>query len=138
MIYILINLAAITIATVGGLAVGAGFYLLFDKAGSKLRAIGRTGFLKFAILAFLAHLWLASILAGALILAPNEADPSIMALGSAVVIWIGFVAPVIIVTHLYRGLPLRTAMLDCAYWLLVMFVQAVLLSAIGLDPPPVA
>lgn len=136
MIYILINAVAIALAALAGLGAGVTFYMLFDDAGSKFRKLGGARLAKFAIVAYLAQMWLAAILAGALILAPAEADANTMALGSAVVIWIGFVVPVILVTHLYRGLPVRIALRDCVYWLLVMLVQAVILSAVGLEPPP--
>jgi hypothetical protein len=43
----------------------------------------------------LAEFWLASILAGALILAPSQAGVWVRALGSAVVILIGFVVAVL-------------------------------------------
>lgn len=136
MVYILINAAAIIAATLMGLFAGTVYYLLFDRGGPNLRFMPLAKILKLASISFFAQLWLASILAGALILAPAEADARTMALSSAAVIWIGFVAPVIIVTHAYRGLAFRTAALDCGYWLLVMLVQAVILFSIGLTAPP--
>ena len=136
MIYILINAAAIIAATLAGLIAGTVYYFLFDRGGTNLRIMRLAKILKLASISFFAQLWLASILAGALILAPAEADARTMALSSAAVIWIGFVAPVIIVTHAYRGLSFRTAALDCVYWLLVMLVQAVVLFSIGLSAPP--
>lgn len=136
MIYILINAAAIAIAAWVGLGAGLTFYMIFDKAGSKLRNLGPARIARLAIVAYLAQMWLASILAGALILAPAEADATTMALASAVVIWIGFVAPVIIVTHLYRSIPARMMLLDCAHWLIVMIIQTVMLTWIGLNAPP--
>ncbi len=87
------------------------------------------------ITALIAESWLAAILAGALILAPPQADPWVMAIASAVVIWIGFVVPVLAVTHVFRGLSTSALMLDCVHWLLVMTVQAAVLQAIGLARP---
>lgn len=136
MVYISINAVAIIFATLAGLGAGLTYYLVFDSAGSTLRTAGRARKWKLALVAFLAQLWLASILAGALILAPAEADAWIMALGSAIVIWIGFVAPVIVVTQCYREVALRTAVVDCIHWLVVMAVQATVLFSIGLQPPP--
>jgi len=136
MVYVLINALAILAATFAGLGAGAIFYLSLDRSGSALRSAGRARIWKMLILAFLAQFWLATILAGALILAPAEADAWIMAFSSAVIIWIGFVAPTIVVTHYYRELPARTTALDCGHWLVVMLVQAGVLYAIGLDPPP--
>ena len=80
--------------------------------------------------------WFAAILAGALILAPAKAGDWTMALGSAVVIWIGFVAPVNIVTLRARRHGWSTTVMDSLYWLVVMVVQAVVLKSWGLVPPP--
>jgi hypothetical protein len=80
--------------------------------------------------------WFAAILAGALILAPAKAGDWTMALGSAVVIWIGFVVPVSIVTLRARQQRWSAALLDCLYWLVVMLVQAIVLKSWGLVPPP--
>ena len=87
--------------------------------------------------AFIAEAWFAAILAGALILAPAKAGSWTMALGSAVVIWIGFVMPALAVTLRYRGLPRRVVALDCGHWLGLMLVQAVVLKLIGLTAPVV-
>ena len=59
-----------------------------------------------------------------------------MSLGSAVVIWIGFVVPVNIVTLRARRHGWPTAVMDSLYWLAVMLVQAVVLKSWGLVPPP--
>ena len=127
MIYILTNLWAILIATAGSLAVGM-LYLV---------ARGRRAFpLALVAVAVVAEFWLTSILAGALILAPSQAGPWTMAIGSAVVIWIGFVVPTIAITHLSRGLSLGAAAADCAQWLAAMVVEAVILHLVGLTHPP--
>jgi len=60
-----------------------------------------------------------------------------MALGTAVVIWIGFVVPVLVVTLSYRGLPRRIVLLDGGHWLGLMLVQAVVLKLVGLTAPVV-
>lgn len=75
------------------------------------------------------------VLAGALILAPSEAGVWTMAIGSAVVIWIGFVVPATVVNHMHRSLPGTAAAVDAGYRLVVMLVQALVLKAIGLTPP---
>ena len=59
-----------------------------------------------------------------------------MAIGSAVVIWIGFVVPATIVTLRYRAIGWREVARDCGYWLVVMVVQALVLKSLGLVPPP--
>jgi hypothetical protein len=80
--------------------------------------------------------WFAAILAGALILAPAKAGDWTMAIGSAVVIWAGFVVPVCIVTLRARGYAWSATVMDCLYWLTVMLVQAWILKSLGLVPPP--
>ncbi|MBX9796033.1 hypothetical protein [Sphingomonas sp.] len=126
MIYIMINLVPIVIATIAGLAIG----------GLSLRLGGRSASPALGLVAVLAEFWLASILAGALILAPDKASPWVMAVASAVVIWIGFVLPVLAVTGLARGQAPRSVMGDALHWLAVMVAQAVVLKLIGLVPPP--
>lgn len=127
MIYIILNLVPILLATLAGLLVGAAWLRI-----AKLPARG-IGMLATAAVA---QAWFAAILAGALILAPAKAGDWTMALGSAVVIWIGFVVPVCIVTLRARQQRWSAALLDCLYWLAVMLVQAIVLKSWGLVPPP--
>jgi len=127
-IYILLNAVPILVATFAGLAIGALFRRL-----SALPA-PRPGFL---LGAFVAEAWFAAILAGALILAPAKAGDWTMAIGSAVVIWIGFVVPVLVVSLGVRQTPARAIAGDALHWLIVTVTQAVILKAIGLVPPPV-
>ncbi|MFL0671591.1 MAG: hypothetical protein ACJLS3_09295 [Erythrobacter sp.] len=128
MIYILINLAAIGAATLAGLLIG--FIWL------RVSGLAVPGW-KSLLVAALAEFWLAAILAGALILAPDEAGVWVMALGSAVVIWAGFVVPVLAVTFAAQGLERRQTISASLHWLAVMMAQASLMQAIGLVPPPV-
>ncbi len=132
MIYIWLNALPILAATLAGLAVFWTANRLYGR-GSGGRATA-----EFLLLAFLALGWFAAILAGALILAPKAAGAWQMAVGTAVVIWAGFILPVVMVTLRYRGMPMRRVALDCLTWLMVMLVQAIVLQAIGLLPPPVA
>lgn len=129
MIYIVDNLWPILVATLAGLAAGAIVHALAGRAERRIAA-------GFVMTAFVAEFWFAAILAGALILAPAKANPWIMAVGTAVVIWIGFVVPALIVTLRYRGMTVRTVAVDCGHWLAVMAVEAAVLHAIGLRPPP--
>ena len=129
--YILTNLISILVATGVGLAVSILYHELTRRPGFHGR-VGPTGLL---MIAAIAEFWLASILAGALILAPQQADPWVMALGSAVVIWIGFVLPTLIVTEAFRGVPLSRTTMDCSIWLVVMIIQAAALHAMGLIKP---
>ena len=130
MIYIWLNLVPILIATALGLMIGAAYRVTFDRAAGRM-SLGAI------VAAALGLFWFASILAGALILAPPKAAPWIMAVGSAVVIWAGFVLPVVAITHSYRGRRAALIGRDSLYWLLTMIVQAVAMKLIGLVPPPV-
>lgn len=127
MIYIVDNALPILIATLAGLVVG----VVYDRLRGGTRRLGAL-----ALTAFIAELWLCAILAGALILAPADKGSAwTMALGSAFVIWIGFVLPSLVVTHRYRAQPWRIALSDSGHWLGVMLVQATVLQLIGLTQP---
>ncbi|MEW4449013.1 hypothetical protein [Qipengyuania sp. JC766] len=127
MIYILQNLLPILAATLVGLLIGVVF---LRRRG---RALPRPETL---ILVAAAQFWFASILAGALILAPPQAGEWTMAIGSAVVIWIGFVAPAFIVTMRVRRVKWRTIWGVIFYWLATMVGQAAVMTLIGLGAPP--
>ncbi|MFN3989887.1 MAG: hypothetical protein ACK4IS_06490 [Erythrobacter sp.] len=127
MIYIVLNIGAIAAATVLGLVIG-GLWLAAAR-------LPRPGLPVLATIA-LAEFWLAAILAGALILAPREAGAWVMALGSAVVIWIGFVVPVLWVTLTSLGQAKGRTLAAMLYWLVVIIGQAAIMQAIGLVPPP--
>lgn len=127
MIYIVLNFVQIAVATLAGLAVG---YLWHRLLGHGRLTPGT------AVLAAVAGFWLAAILAGALILAPDEAPPWVMAIGTGVVIWIGFVVPALTLTLRYRAQSWGLVAADLGHWLLVMVVQAAVLQAQGLTPPP--
>ncbi len=127
--YIANNLAPILAATLAGLLVGAAY------AAAARRGRPWGGGVVLFLTAAAAEFWLACILAGALILAPTQAGAWTMALGSAVVIWIGFVVPVLSVTHRFRGLPLTALLADALHWLVVMTLQAAVLHVLGLVRP---
>lgn len=127
MIYIWQNIGAILAATGAGLVLGILALRLSTSLLPGPRAL-------FAIA--LAEFWLASILAGALILAPPEAPPWVMALATPFVIWIGFVAPVIAVSGAVNELSARSSLRTAAHWLVVMLAMAATLEWIGLSAPP--
>jgi hypothetical protein len=126
--YISLNLTPILAATVVGLLVGLAHFL-FSRPGD------RPGF-DFVLLTAIAEFWLAAILAGALILAPPLGDPWVIAIATAVIIWIGFMAPSLLVTLRFRGLPGHMAAADSLHWLAVMLLQTAVMHAIGLIRPP--
>ncbi len=133
MIYIVQNALPIAVATGCGLAAGLLVRWLVGRMG---RASARSALKPGVIVAVvLAEAWLCAILAGALILAPSEAGEWTMAIGSAVVIWVGFVVPATIVNHLQRDLSAGAVTTDSLSWLAIMVVQALVLKSIGLVPP---
>ncbi len=135
MIYIVMNALPIAAATAAGLAASLLLRWLLGRLG--IGAAASTVLRPAVLIAVvLAQAWLCAILAGALILAPPEAGAWIMAIGSAVVIWIGFVVPTTIVNHAHRGLSAGAMAVDSLCWLAVMVTQAVVLKSIGLVPPP--
>ena len=123
MIYIVHNATPILLATLAALAVGLGFY-------PALRSV------RGSLAVFVAEFWFAAILAGALILAPAKADPWVMAIGTAVVIWVGFILPALVVTLRGRGVGAGETVRDAGQWLVVMVVEAIVLHGIGLTAPP--
>ena len=58
-----------------------------------------------------------------------------MSVGSAVIIWVSFVLPAVLVTLRWRGAGWASALADCAVWLVVLLMQAVVLQTIGLRHP---
>lgn len=128
--YILQNVFAIAVATLAGLVV-SGLYAAAGRRGGG----SRRGRALLVGLAVVTQGWLASILAGALILAPPQAGAWTMALGSAVVIWIGFVLPSVLLTLRWRAVRWGPALADCGVWLAVMVTQAAVLHLIGLTKP---
>jgi hypothetical protein len=128
MIYIILNAIPIALATLAGLLVGWAYLRL---AGVPARGSG------VLVMMAVTQGWVAAILAGALILAPAKAGDWTMAIGSAVVIWAGFVVPVGVVTLRVRNYAWAAVAVDALYWLVVMLVQALVLKSIGLVPPPV-
>ncbi|MBV8973113.1 MAG: hypothetical protein JO290_12575 [Sphingomonadaceae bacterium] len=123
MIYIVNNAVPILLATLAGLLVGIALYPELRRPAP-------------LAVAFVAEAWFAAILAGALILAPPKAGAWVMTIGTAVVIWIGFVAPALVVTLRARGIATLSIGRDVFHWLLVMVVEAIVLHAVGLTAPP--
>lgn len=120
--YIVLNIGSIAAAALVGLAI---LYVPARNRFTSGRAAG----------AALSCLWLASILAGALILAPVTASAWTIALGSAFIIWIGFVLPVLTISLVLRGHTVLSSLKDAICWLAVMLAQAAVMNIIGLAPP---
>ncbi|MBS3961076.1 MAG: hypothetical protein KGZ61_04475 [Sandarakinorhabdus sp.] len=118
----------ILLATLVGLIIGLGYFLVATPDDRPT--------LDFVLLTAIAEFWLAAILAGALILAPQQGYPWVMAIGTAVIIWIGLIVPVLLVTQRFRNLPGPMAAADCLHWLVVLVAQAAVMQSLGLVAPP--
>ncbi|APE27762.1 hypothetical protein [Aurantiacibacter gangjinensis] len=126
MIYILQNMLPIAAATVIGLAIWA---LWLRRAG--IRPPSLSGW----ALNLVAIFWLAAILAGALILAPVEANIWAVTLGTAIIIWCGFVLPVLAVSLAMARQRTRRIAGTVFIWLLIMLAQSAIMRVIGLSAP---
>ena len=123
MIYIVTNAVPILLAGLAGAALITSLWR------------SRDGGIGLLIATLAGSLWLAAILAGALILAPIDAQRWTIALGSAFIIWVGFVLPTLVATLRSRGVGWLAALADAGAWLAAMLLQAVVLQLVGLIRP---
>lgn len=121
MIYIVLNAVPIGLATVLALLLA--------------QFVDRPKTLVSWLVALVSAGWLAAILAGALILAPPKAPVWVMTIGSAVVIWAGFVVPALATSLLLAGQRWGRIGNAALWWLVVMLAQAVVMRLVGLTPP---
>ncbi|WP_199798861.1 DUF1761 domain-containing protein [Qipengyuania thermophila] len=141
MLYIVDNAVPILAAALAAVLFGAAWYGWLDRRSAPHGGAAREGRAFSSatlVLALLAEAWMAAILAGALILAPVEAGRWTVALGSAGIIWAGFVLPVVAVTHGLRRLGWRRFAIDAVHWLGAMLLMAAVLRAIGVAAPAAA
>jgi hypothetical protein len=92
----------------------------------------------FLILTGIAQFWLATVLAGILLLAPPTGRPWVSMLIIVFIIWVGLMVPPLMVTLRFRGHPGPMAAADSLHWLLVLLVQASIMLSLGLTAPPPA
>ncbi len=121
MIYIVLNAVPIALATVLGLLMA--------------QFIDRPKGLVAWLLALVCAAWLNAILAGALILAPPKAPIWVMTIGSAVVIWAGFVLPTLTTSLKLAGQRWGRIGRANLWWLVVMLAAAVVMRLVGLRAP---
>jgi hypothetical protein len=121
MIYIVLNAVPIGLATLIGLLLA--------------QFVDRPKRLADWAVALVSLAWLNAILAGALILAPPKAPIWVMTIGSAVVIWAGFVAPALATSLRIAGQRWGRIGRAALWWLLAMVVAAVVMRLVGLTPP---
>lgn len=134
MSYIVTNAVPILAAALVALVFGAAWYGLLARPRTANASTHKPS-PSLIVLTFLCEAWIAAILAGALILAPVEAGRWTVALGSAGIIWVGFVAPVIAVDHRRRGLSWAQTAIDAGHWLGAMLLMAAVLRAVGVEGP---
>ncbi|MEM1379500.1 MAG: DUF1761 domain-containing protein [Pseudomonadota bacterium] len=143
MIYIIQNIVAILAGTVAGFSFGALWYSVLGKpwmaaAGLTEEMIkgpsGKASPMPF-IIAFGAEFWMASILAGALILAPVDAGVWAITIITPIILWIGFVMPAMLVNNRYEMRPLSLFAINAGHWLGVLVIQAVAIRLVGVSPP---
>lgn len=136
--YILVNAGPILAATLAAFVFGAAWYGALAKPWMRAARLDGAE-LRPSLLLYLfviaCEAWIAAILAGALILAPVEAGGWTVALGSAFIIWVGFVLPVIAVNHRYQRLPWTLTAIDAGHWLGAMLLMSAVLRAIGVEGP---
>ena len=142
MIYIIQNIWPILAATLAAFVFGGLYYRIVRAPW--LRATGpnartaetRPGALHY-LGVFIAEFWMAAILAGAVILAPTDqgAGPWTMALGSAFIIWVGFVLPALFVSYGVAGLSRALFAFDAAHWLFAMVLMAAVIRIVGVTSP---
>ncbi len=86
-------------------------------------------------LGFVASTWIAAIVAGALIVAPVQADIWVVTIVTAVILWGGFIMPALLTTLRARGLMWPVALADAGIWLVALLLQAAVLRIVGLSAP---
>lgn len=130
MIYIVHNVWPIAAAALAAWAFGAAWFALLPARDRDARAS-----LAGQLLVLASLFWIAAILAGALILAPVEAGGWTVALGTAAIIWGGFVFPVAIADTALHHKQWSTMVSRAGYWLGAMLLMAAILQTIGLQRP---
>jgi hypothetical protein len=137
-IYIVHNAWPILLAASAALLFGGAWYSVFGTPWTRNARLepdrARPPSLVF-LLAFVCEAWIAAILAGALILAPVEAGGWTVALGTAFILWVGFVLPVIVVDHRTQRLPWTLTGIDAGHWLGAFAIIAAVLQAVGVAAP---
>jgi len=85
-------------------------------------------------LALGASVWIAAILAGALIIAPVPENAWVVALITASILWGGFILPALVATLRARAVAWPAIAVDATAWLAALLLQAVALRLVGLTP----
>jgi len=125
--YVTHNLIVILAAALAGFLVSL-LYMALLGSGRK----NGIGFLAFAAFA---QFWLAAVLGGVLLLVAESDRSWTATLAMLLAIWVGLVAPPLLVTLHFRGVARVRAAADSLHWLGVLLVQGCILQWLGLRPP---
>jgi hypothetical protein len=85
-------------------------------------------------LGVLSSIWIAAILAGALLIAPVPTGVWVVTLVTPVILWIGFILPALLASMSARGVAWSRTLADSAAWLAALLLQASVLRLVGLTP----
>jgi hypothetical protein len=129
--YICLNILPIFVAAVAGFLFSVSYYRM-----ARHTPVRKPVNALFLTIVFIVEFWIAAILAGALILSPqDQAGPWVMAIGTAVILWIGFVFPAIIVDTLLQSEAKKRILLQGLHWLGVLLIMAMVTQYIGVEAP---
>lgn len=127
-----INLLGVLLGAIAGFAFGAIYYTLLSKHW--LDAVGKSEedvkgrsagpF----ITSFVSLLVMGSVLAWHFDQQGSEGMSSVGAVGSAVILWLGFVVTSMATNNAFQGSKVKLTVLDSAHWLGVLVVQALVIS----------
>lgn len=80
---------------------------------------------------FLAQLVMATVLAAVIVMAAGATPGLADALGTAAVMWLGFVATSLLVNHTFQMQSRLLTLIDAGHWLGVLLIQGGVLAGIG-------
>ena len=129
-----INYIAVVVAAVAGFGFGAVYYTVLGKTW--MEAVGVTeekikderSAVPF-IVSFVSLLLMAAVLSWCFGHRGSEGMPSGGAVGAAVLLWAGFIVTSTATNNAFQGSKLKLTILDCAHWLGVVVIQALVISA---------
>lgn len=122
---------AILVAAVAGFAFGAVWYMVLGSAWAKAQGKTRKDFKPSPgpfITALIAQLIMAFILAVIIAVIASTGDPVSTGLGTAAVLWLGFVITSMTVNHAFQDASAMLTIIDGGHWLGVLLIQGLVLG----------
>ncbi len=129
-----INWVGVGIAAVAGFAFGAAYYTALSKhwlaaVGKTENEIRKTRTALPFVTSFVSLLVMASVLAGHFAAhSPGELTAG-HAVGSAVVLWLGFIVASMATNYAFIGFKPKLPVIDSIHWLAVVIIQALVIRA---------